>query len=111
TISLVSSSQFAPTSLQVDPNGATLEGGRTIALNDASWNGISGGPLTNVDNTIVGAGTISSTVLFNEAGGTIATLPATNTNNRLIIDAPVVSNAGLIVQGLSNQDLLLSHST
>ncbi len=70
----------------------TLDDGGTVTLSNSSKNFIVSdtvnGLLTNVDNTISGAGTIGDTAdtlftLINEQGGTI---DATGTTNALIID-------------------------
>ena len=78
----------------------TLTGGGVLQLSDNSQNYIDGGTLTtltNVNNTIRGAGTIgfSGMKIVNQIGGTIN---ATATTNRLVIYDPAtpVANAGLI---------------
>src|SRR5581483_9689221 len=108
TISVQSFSPFAPSALVLDAGGVTLDGGGTVALNDAPWNSIRGGTLTNVDHLISGAGTISANVV-NKAGGTIASFASQSAGNQLITSAATVSNAGEL-QGRGNQDLVLSHS-
>jgi hypothetical protein len=78
----------------------TLEGGGQVKLTDSSFNsldvqGATATTLSNVNNTISGAGTVGASgdlTLNNEKLGIIN---ATGTNNALILDGRV-SNAGLI---------------
>jgi hypothetical protein len=114
------------TELQIVGNGVTLEGGGQLTLSDNAANIIIGtGPndtLTNVDNTISGAGQIGSgdgnLTLINEAHGTIdanvaggtltletgttitndGILEATN-GGTLQIDDPVIGNGNAIIAG------------
>jgi hypothetical protein len=87
--------------LAIDAFGAVLSGGGQIVLDDAGNNFIDGGAasdtLTNVDNTISGAGQLGygSLTLINESKGVI---DASATNNALVLDTngEVVTNAGLI---------------
>ncbi|MEP6966715.1 MAG: hypothetical protein ABI906_01415 [Pseudomonadota bacterium] len=90
-------------------SGVTLQGGGTITLGDNAFNGIvdtlasTTATLTNVDNTISGAGVIGSggilgggtLTLVNQAGGVI---DATGVNNPLILNTPgaTLTNNGLI---------------
>jgi hypothetical protein len=114
------------TELQIIGNGLTLEGGGQLTLSDSSANAIVGtgsnDTLTNVDNTISGAGQIGSgdgtLTLVNEAHGTIdanvaggtltletgttitndGILEATN-GGTLQIDDPVIGNGNAIIAG------------
>jgi len=78
----------------------TLEGGGQVKLTDSSFNsldvhGATATTLSNVNNTISGAGTIGASgdlTLNNEKLGIIN---ATGANNALILDGPV-TNAGLL---------------
>jgi hypothetical protein len=56
--------------LSVVSGGATLTGGGKVILNGTA-NGIIGGPLTNVDNKIQGAGGIALTTFINQSGGVV----------------------------------------
>jgi hypothetical protein len=77
-------------------NTVTLQGGGTVLLSDAAGTGnlIYGGTLDNVDNTILGVGTISTALALVNGGtidaeyGTALTFNATNavTNSGLIED-------------------------
>ncbi|WP_217578042.1 VCBS domain-containing protein [Mesorhizobium sp. GbtcB19] len=86
------------TLLQVIQHGVTLQGGGQIVLSDNAANLISGtGPdvtLTNVDNTISGAGQLGDGMLSLDNRGTIV---ATGTN-ALVIDTggSVVVNSGML---------------
>jgi VCBS repeat-containing protein len=77
------------TDLQLTGHGMTLQGGGHVVLSDSAENVISGTSadvtLTNVDNTISGAGQIGGgqLTLINDSHGTIA---ATGTLNQLTID-------------------------
>jgi len=75
------------TVLTIDSNGTTLQDGGTVQLSDSIYNLVDGsGKLTNVDNTITGAGTLGyggGLTLDNQLSGTI---DATGTN-ALIINA------------------------
>jgi hypothetical protein len=74
----------------------TLTGGGAIVLSDNSSNTIGGAVLTNVNNTIQGAGTIGdgSLSFINQGSGVV---DATGTANRLVIAGGVpVTNTGLI---------------
>ncbi len=89
--------------------GVTLQGGGVVTLGDNAFNGIvdtltsTTATLTNVDNTISGAGVIGSggilgggtLTLVNQAGGVI---DATGVNNPLILTTPgaTLTNNGLI---------------
>jgi hypothetical protein len=69
-------------------------GGGNVTLSDSAKNIIDGGMLTNHDNTIAGAGSLSVAFLNNDPGGTIDGSGATNpliihTNN-------TVTNAGVL---------------
>ena len=106
------------TELEIVQHGATLQGGGTIVLSDNSENLIVGSQgdvtLTNVDNTIMGAGEIGDGQLTLVNEGTIM---ATGVN-ALVIDtgANVVTNSGtleaagsggLIIHGtIDNEGLL-----
>jgi hypothetical protein len=69
-------------------------GGGSVTLSDSAKNIIDGGTLTNQDNTISGAGTLSIAFLNNGRGGTIDGSAATNP---LIIDTGnTVTNAGVL---------------
>jgi hypothetical protein len=86
--------------LEILAQGATLQGGGQIALSDNSANVIYGSDasvlLTNVDNTVTGAGQIGQgqLALTNEAAGLIDATGA----NALVIDtgANTISNAGTL---------------
>jgi hypothetical protein len=69
-----------------------LGGGGSVTLSDSAKNVIDGGMLTNQDNTIAGAGTLSNAFLNNDPGGTIDGSAATNP---LIINS-TVTNAGVL---------------
>ena len=78
-------------------SNTTLSGGGHVILNDSAGNFITRNSqayiLTNVDNTISGAGNIDA-VQVNQANGVI---DATGTNNPLILaQSGVTTNAGLI---------------
>ncbi|HVL53460.1 MAG TPA: VCBS domain-containing protein, partial [Vitreimonas sp.] len=95
------------TLLEVVKQGVVLQGGGKITLSDSAWNVIQGtGPqitLTNVDNTIAGAGhigyqlTLVNGVLGNEPGAPEARIVATGTH-ALVIDTGgnVVVNYGTL---------------
>jgi hypothetical protein len=112
--------------LQIIGNGLTLEGGGQLTLSDSSANAIVGtgsnDTLTNVDNTISGAGQIGSgdgtltlvneahgTIDANVAGGTLTLETGTTiTNNGILeatnggtlqIDDPVIGNGSAIIAG------------
>ncbi|UCI06130.1 beta strand repeat-containing protein [Mesorhizobium sp. B1-1-8] len=109
------------TLLELIQHGITLQGGGQIALSDSYWNVISGtGPdvtLTNVDNTISGAGQLGGGMLSLDNQGTIIASGA----NALVIDTggSVVTNSGtleatgsggLTVTGaLANSGMLLAN--
>ncbi len=96
----------AATTLLVMGGGATLSGGGTVTLSDSGANVISGSGLTNIDNTISGAGQVVS--LINGAKGVI---DATGTNNPLILGlAGVTTNAGLI-EATGKAGLIVSYAT
>ncbi|RRH92009.1 hypothetical protein EH240_31535 [Mesorhizobium tamadayense] len=86
------------TLLQVIQHGVTLQGGGQVVLSDSGFNIISGtGPgvtLTNVDNTISGAGQLGDGMLSLDNRGTII---ASGTN-ALVIDTggSVVANSGML---------------
>ncbi|OAF19403.1 DUF5801 repeats-in-toxin domain-containing protein [Bradyrhizobium neotropicale] len=86
------------TELEIVQHGATLQGGGTVVLSDNSENVIFGSQadvtLTNVDNTIMGAGQIGDGQLTLVNEGTIV---ATGVN-ALVIDtgANVVTNSGTL---------------
>lgn len=84
--------------LEILVRGATLEGGGALTLSDNSANVVFGGDpgavLTNVDNTISGAGQLGAGTLTLDNGGVIN---ATGTN-ALVIDtgANTVANSGTL---------------
>ncbi|RWA69479.1 MAG: tandem-95 repeat protein [Mesorhizobium sp.] len=96
TISLDSTG--SETLLQVIQHGVTLEGGGQLVLSDSAFNIISGtGPdvtLTNVDNTISGAGQLGDGMLGLDNRGTIIA----SGSNALVIDTggSVVANSGTL---------------
>ncbi|MEJ7929559.1 VCBS domain-containing protein [Ramlibacter sp. AN1015] len=96
TISL--ESEGAYTLLQMMQQGVTLQGGGEVTLSDSDGNVIAGSvaevTLTNIDNTISGAGRIGDGQLTLINQGTIA---ATGTQHALVIDTAgnVVVNSGL----------------
>jgi hypothetical protein len=90
------------TDLQIVGDGVTLEGGGQVILSDSSDNMIVGtnadAVLTNVDNTIAGAGQIGdgdgNLTLVNETAGTI---DANDANGVLVLDTGnTIVNAGLL---------------
>ncbi|MEO8925777.1 MAG: hypothetical protein ABI306_01320, partial [Caulobacteraceae bacterium] len=87
------------TTLVVGTAGATLSGGGQIKLDDTTTNLVTGqgglSTLTNVDNTILGAGTLGGAglVLSNGAAGIIN---ATGANALTIATGSTVTNAGQI---------------
>src|SRR5205823_3318431 len=91
-------SAASPTTLELIQHGVTLEGGGQVLLSDSSSNFISsatsGVTLTNVDNTIGGAGQIGDWQMTLVNSGTII---ATGTH-ALLIDtgANVVTNSGTL---------------
>ena len=95
TLSLGSASGWG--ALAIQSSSVTLDGGGKVVLADHSQNLISGASasdkLTNVNNTVTGAGTLFLS-LDNQAGGTI---DATGTNYSLVIYGGAAdSNEGLI---------------
>ena len=67
--------------LTVAAGGATLEGGGQIDMSDSAGNiieGINDADLTNVNNTIVGAGSIQSLTLVNDKKGVIDAIYSDN---------------------------------
>ncbi|TPI67883.1 VCBS domain-containing protein, partial [Mesorhizobium sp. B2-8-9] len=86
------------TLLQVIQHGVTLQGGGQVVLSDSAFNIVSGtGPdvtLTNVDNTISGAGQLGDGMLGLDNRGTIIA----SGSNALIIDTggSVVANSGTL---------------
>ena len=124
TIGLNSSGDH--TELQIIGDGVTLEGGGQLTLSDSSANAIVGtGPndtLTNVDNTISGAGQIGSgdgtlklvndahgTIEANDAGGTLTLETGTVITNNGVMEAlngatlqildPVTGSGSAIIAG------------
>ena len=102
------------TFLLLDAN-TTLQGGGTVTLSTACGGGTafieqaSGGlTLTNVDNTIQGAGIIGNNglTLVNQAGGTIL---ANNPGNTLIINGGGLTNNGTF-QANSGSSLIVCNS-
>ena len=104
TGAIVLNSSGDHTELQIIGNGVTLEGGGQLTLSDSSANAIVGtGPndtLTNVDNTISGAGQIGSgdgtltlvneahgTIAANDAGGTLTLETGTTITNNGVLEA------------------------
>jgi len=53
------------------PNGGILAGGGQVVLSDSTNNIVTGGILTNKDNTVSGAGLIKPGILINGPGGVI----------------------------------------
>jgi len=90
----------AQTRLIIGPSGATLGGGGSVLLNNTTLDVVFGSSfavsLTNVDNTISGAGQLGGgrLGLFNEAAGVIDA----DTSTPLVLDTgpAEVDNAGLI---------------
>jgi hypothetical protein len=86
------------TDLQIIQHGVTLQGGGRVILSDSSENVISGTDphvtLTNVDNTISGAGHLGNGQLTLINDGTIIA----DGNNALVIDtgANVITNSGTL---------------
>jgi hypothetical protein len=86
------------TDLEILVHGLTLEGGGTVTLSDSSQNAVFGGDpaavLTNIDNTILGAGRIGQGQLTLDNRGTILA----NGSNALVIDtgANVIANSGIL---------------
>jgi hypothetical protein len=135
TLSIASGGDSA--TLVIDANGATLTGKGTVALTDQSNNYIYGAAaadvLTNVDNTISGAGQIGNgqLTLINQSAGIIDGSAA---NNPLTIDtgtSGLFNNAGTVeatgagglnilnstgtntgtIEGLTNSTLTITNST
>ncbi len=112
-ISLSNTAAFAI--LNVGSGGVSLTGAGQVTLTDNAANNIfgTGGvqTLTNVDNTISGAGFIGggSLILVNQAKGVI---DATGATNALIIDAAfgTLTNAGLL-EGTGAAGLTLQNGT
>ncbi len=76
------------------PNGGILAGGGQIVLSDSTNNIVTGGILTNKDNTISGAGLIKPSILINGPGGVI---DGSGTNNALVISTgSPVTNVGVL---------------
>jgi hypothetical protein len=86
------------TDLEILVHGLTLEGGGQVSLSDSSQNVIFGGDasavLTNIDNTILGAGQIGQGQLTLDNRGTILA----NGANALVIDdgRTQVANSGIL---------------
>ncbi|MBZ9821514.1 VCBS domain-containing protein, partial [Mesorhizobium sp. CA4] len=86
------------TLLQVIQHGVTLQGGGQVVLSDSAFNIVSGtGPdvtLTNIDNTISGAGELGDGMLGLDNRGTIIA----SGSNALVIDTggSVVANSGTL---------------
>ena len=126
TGTIVLNSSGDHTELQIIGDGVTLEGGGQLTLSDSSANTIVGtGPndtLTNVDNTISGAGEIGSgdgtltlvneahgTIEANDAGGTLTLETGTTITNNGVLEAlnggtlqildPVTGSGSAIVAG------------
>ena len=78
-------------------SNTTFEGGGRIQMTDDVDNFFGVVPttniITNVDNNISGAGTITAEIFNNDKHGVIN---ATDTNNRLVINNTDVINSGLI---------------
>ena len=107
-----------PTALYIDQtSGATLDSGGSspkgkVVLNDSGSNYIESNgaatTLTNVDNTISGAGSFQNLTIVNQAGGVI---DATGASNRLVIDSTdILQNSGL-VEATGAAGLLLASQT
>jgi hypothetical protein len=98
TGSIALNSTGSETDLQLIRYGITLQGGGQLTLSDSSGNAIIGTAsdvtLTNVDNTISGAGQIGGGQLTLVNGGAIIATGA----NALVIDtgANVIANAGTL---------------
>ena len=116
TISLDSTGQNTMLALVGSGTNVTLSGGGQIILSDNADNLIEGTnnpTLTNVNNTISGAGSIVSVdgtglTLINEQGGIIN---ATGTINQLIISpSEVVQNSGTL-EDTGSAGLLISQTT
>ncbi|MBL0422810.1 VCBS domain-containing protein, partial [Ramlibacter sp. AW1] len=111
TISL--ESEGAYTLLQMMQHGVTLQGGGDLTLSDSDGNAIAGSvsevTLTNVDNTISGAGQIGGGQMTLVNAGTIA---ATGTQHALVIDtgSNVVVNTGLFA-ALGGAGLVVASAT
>ena len=126
TGTIVLNSSGDHTELQIIGDGVTLEGGGQLTLSDSSANTIVGtGPndtLTNVDNTISGAGEIGSgdgtltlvndahgTIEANDAGGTLTLETGTIITNNGVMEAlnggtlqildPVTGSGSAIIAG------------
>ena len=97
TIALASTG--AATTLDVSFDDARFDGGGTISLSGSAENTIEGprrGFITNVDNTIVGSGSViglgRGTAIINEAGGVIDA----DSKTPLFLKLSKINNAGLI---------------
>jgi hypothetical protein len=120
---IIVGSTGSPTLMQLIQNGITLQGGGSIVMSDSSGNEISGTlpnvTLTNVDNTISGAGNLGGGSLTIVNGGTILA----DGVNALVIDtgSNVVTNSGTIAAtglgglqiagGIANDGLLLANGS
>ena len=88
--------------LLVDVGALKLDGGGKLALNGGTITGqaaSAGNELENVDNTIVGTGTISNLDLDNDAGGTINATAGT----LILATGTVIENAGLLEATVSGK--------
>jgi hypothetical protein len=120
---IIVGSTGSATLLQLIQNGITLQGGGSVVMSDSSGSEISGTlptvTLTNVDNTISGAGNLGGGSLTLINGGTILA----DGVNALIIDtgSNVVTNSGTIAAsglgglqiagGIANDGLLLANGS
>jgi hypothetical protein len=76
------------------PNGGILAGGGQVVLSDSTNNMVTGGTLTNEDNTVSRAGLINPSQLINGPGGVI---DGSGTNNALVINTgSAVTNVGVL---------------
>jgi hypothetical protein len=76
------------------PNGGILAGGGQVVLSDSTNNIVTGGAVTNKDNTVSGAGLINPSILINGPGGVI---DGSGTNNALVISTgSPVTNVGVL---------------
>jgi hypothetical protein len=98
TISLLSSGDA--TRFIVGSSTATLSGGGTILLSDASSNLLYGAAttdtLTNLDNTITGAGALGGNGQFALVNAASGVIDASDSQNALVINNGTLTNSGLI---------------
>ncbi len=88
TLTLLGNGSFGSATLSFAPGVTSISGGGTILLSDSSFSRLSGGNITNVDNTIQGAGIVSQSIINQ------ATLRAQGGN--LTLNGTVDNTVGLV---------------